>query len=735
MLSDGNTKVIQNPQIRAADGQKASLKIGDRVPVATGSYQAGVAATGVSPLVNTQFQYLDVGVNVDITPTIHADRSVTLKISMDVSSVTGSVDIGGISQPVIGQRRIDHEIRLKEGEVNLLGGILEDSDIKAVSGFPGLSNLPLFKYLVSDQHNEKHQNEIVFLVTPHVVRTPEVSASNQMPLLVGTGNTIELQPVDAAPAVATVQPVGAPGAAPAVAPSALVKQTAPQVSPASHASSVAAPVASAAAQTQAAIRPAAIQPATSGPVQLSFNPPQSTTTVGQTFTVEVMVSNARRLFSAPIQLQYDPTKLQVMNTSNGGFLAQGEQVVALAQRDDPATGTLRITAVRPPNSDGSSGSGSLVAVTFLAKADGRTTVSVARAGLRDADQQPVASSGTPAFVEINRQRRPRPRLESNNEGETERLDMAEFIMRLSDERGHVTEQVESAESEAEARERLLQQGRFVVGVKSRGVALGGNSALRKRGKIKLGRFVQFNQQLVTLLRAGLPILTGLDLLAKQQKEEYFRGLLQNVRERVKAGSLLSEAFEHQEAVPKIYTTTLLAGEKSGNLEEVLNRYVHFQRMALSFRKKLKASLIYPTLLVSMVIIMLTFLVTFVVPRFADLYSQLGAELPGLTQFMLAFGVNVHHYWLFLVAGVALLGAVVWRWAGSESGALRIDQVRLALPIVGTIWMKYQTFHVHPHDGDAALRRPAAGSGITNRGRVHPEPQTGYGCGRSGTAGT
>ncbi len=267
--------------------------------------------------------------------------------------------------------------------------------------------------------------------------------------------------------------------------------------------------------------------------------------------------------------------------------------------------------------------------------------------------------------------------------------MAEFIMRLSDERGHVTEQVESAESEAEARERLLQQGRFVVGVKSRGVALGGNSALRKRGKIKLGRFVQFNQQLVTLLRAGLPILTGLDLLAKQQKEEYFRGLLQNVRERVKAGSLLSEAFEHQEAVPKIYTTTLLAGEKSGNLEEVLNRYVHFQRMALSFRKKLKASLIYPTLLVSMVIIMLTFLVTFVVPRFADLYSQLGAELPGLTQFMLAFGVNVHHYWLFLVAGVALLGAVVWRWAGSESGALRIDQVRLALPIVGTIWMKYQ----------------------------------------------
>lgn len=401
MLSDGNTRVIQNPQIRAADGQKATLKIGDRVPIATGSFQAGVATTGVSPLVNTQFQYLDVGVNVDITPFIHADRSVTLKISMDVSSVTGSVNIGGISQPIIGQRKIDHEIRLKEGEVNMMGGILEDSDIKAISGIPGLSSLPFFKYFFSDHHTEKHQNEIVFLVTPHVVRMPEVSASNLAPLQVGTGNTIELQPVDTAPAAAVMQPAGAPSVSPAAAPPASAKQTAPKVPPASPATTVPAPAASAAVQTQAANRPAApLASATSGPVQISFNPPQSTITVGQTFTVEVLVSNARNLFSAPIQLQYDPAKLQVKNTSNSGFLAQGEQVVALAQHDDPTTGTLRITAVRPPNSGGSSGSGSLVAVTFLAKAEGRTTVSVARAGLRDADQQPVASSGTPAFVEI-----------------------------------------------------------------------------------------------------------------------------------------------------------------------------------------------------------------------------------------------------------------------------------------------------------------------------------------------
>jgi hypothetical protein len=146
--------------------------------------------------------------------------------------------------------------------------------------------------------------------------------------------------------------------------------------------------------------PAAQTSRASGPVQLSFNPRHLSTKVGQTFTVEVMVSNAQKLSSAPIQLQYEAAKLQVMNTSNGGFLGEGQQVVALAQSDDPATGALRITAVRPPNSGGASGSGSLVAITFLAKAEGQTTVSIARAGLRDTEQHSVASSGTPVFVEI-----------------------------------------------------------------------------------------------------------------------------------------------------------------------------------------------------------------------------------------------------------------------------------------------------------------------------------------------
>src|SRR5207237_1278100 len=145
LLSDTNTKLIQNPQIRALDGQKASLKIGDRVPVATGSFQPGIGGVGINPLVNTQFQYLDVGVNIDITPRVHAEGEVTLKMTLEVSSVSGTQNIGGISQPVIGQRRIEHETRLRDGEVNLVGGILEDTESNSLSGYPWLTRIPILK--------------------------------------------------------------------------------------------------------------------------------------------------------------------------------------------------------------------------------------------------------------------------------------------------------------------------------------------------------------------------------------------------------------------------------------------------------------------------------------------------------------------------------------------------------------------------------------------------------------
>ena len=193
LLSDSNTKLIQNPQIRALDGQKATLKIGDRVPVATGSFQPGIGGVGVNPLVNTQFQYLDVGVNIDITPRVHAGREVTLKMSLDISAVTSRVNIGGIDQPVIGQRKIEHEIRLKDGEVNLLGGILEDQQTKSLSGIPGLASIPILKYLFSQTNTEHRENEIVFVLIPHIIRGTEASRSNLDMLDVGTANALELR--------------------------------------------------------------------------------------------------------------------------------------------------------------------------------------------------------------------------------------------------------------------------------------------------------------------------------------------------------------------------------------------------------------------------------------------------------------------------------------------------------------------------------------------------------------
>src|SRR6266700_1129499 len=201
--------------------------------------------------------------------------------------------------------------------------------------------------------------------------------------------------------------------------------------------------------------------------------------------------------------------------------------------------------------------------------------------------------------------------------------MAEFLVKVADERGRLTQQVESGYSEAEVRERFAQQGFLVYWVKPKGVLTGGKITRRKR--VKPATFLVFNQQLLTLLKAGLPILGSLDLLIKRQKDAYFRTLLQNVLERVKGGELLSEAFAAQNVFPKIYTTTLMAGEKSGSMDEVLGRYIGFQRLALTFKKKLAVSLVYPTLLVSVVLVMLVFLVTYVVPQFAKLYEDLRPE--------------------------------------------------------------------------------------------------------------
>jgi type IV pilus assembly protein PilC len=269
--------------------------------------------------------------------------------------------------------------------------------------------------------------------------------------------------------------------------------------------------------------------------------------------------------------------------------------------------------------------------------------------------------------------------------------MAEFLIKVADERGRVLEQVENGFSASEVRDRFSQQGFLVYSVKPRGLIQGGKLNLPQRRRVKSGQFLIFNSQFLTLIRAGLTIVNSLDLLIKRQRDEFFRSTLENVRDRVKSGELLSNAFADQGVFPKMYTTTILAGEKSGNLEEVLNRYIIFQRMAQTFKKKLQASLVYPTLLIVLVICMLGFLLTYVVPKFGELYQQISAtnELPTLTIFMLSVGDFARKYILFVVIGVVLAVFLFWRWKASERGSRQVDKFRLKLPVLGGIWLKYQ----------------------------------------------
>lgn len=266
--------------------------------------------------------------------------------------------------------------------------------------------------------------------------------------------------------------------------------------------------------------------------------------------------------------------------------------------------------------------------------------------------------------------------------------MAEFLVKLADERGHLTEQLEHGYSEDEVRERVTQQGYLVYWVKPRGIFTT-SSQFGRGGRIKQSSFLIYNQQFLTLIRAGLPILTALELLIKRQKDTSLKAVLENVRERVKGGEMLSDAFEAQNMFSKMYTSTLMAGEKSGNMEEVLSRYIAFQRVAMTFRKKLAVSLVYPTLLISVVIVMVIFLITYVVPKFAELFDNMGAQLPAATVFMLAFGKFAQKYILFLLAGLAFIVFVIWRWKSTDKGADQIDRALLAMPLLGDIRLKYQ----------------------------------------------
>jgi general secretion pathway protein D len=402
VMGDTDTKLIQNPQIRSLDNQKASLKIGERLPVATGSFQPGIGGVGINPLVNTQFQYIDVGVNIDVTPHVHSDREVSLKITMEISSEIGQASIGGITQPIIGQKKVDlGEIRLKDGESSLIGGIMDDSQTKSLSGIPGLAQIPILKYLFGQTTQDHSSDETVFAITPHVIRGSEVSEINQRAIDIGTSTTISLRHANR-PQAAPAQ-TGAPATPPAnQAPTnqAPVNQAPANPSPTSQAPVNQAPAIQPSSAPAPTSQSAAPNPSAARPASFLFDPPTIQAAKGNTFVVNLLLSGAQNVHTVPVQLDYDPKLLQLVNVVNGGFLSQDGQMVTLAHREDDAKGESTITASRPSGAGGVSGQGAVVTITFQAKADGQTPLTITRGGARDPGLQQITVNGAQASVTV-----------------------------------------------------------------------------------------------------------------------------------------------------------------------------------------------------------------------------------------------------------------------------------------------------------------------------------------------
>jgi general secretion pathway protein D len=396
LLTDTATKILQNPELRAVDGQSAKLKIGDRVPVATGSFQAGVgvgstAGAGfVNPLVNTQFQYIDVGVNLDITPHVHPNHDVSMKVSVEISAVTGQASIGGITQPIISQRKVEHEIRLKEGEVSILGGLISRVDQRTLNGWPGLAKIPVMRYLFSSDNVDHQEDDVLIVLTPRIVRMPDWTKTNlraisagtesfpgarrEMDVKAPTANPTPAQEVPPGPQGAPQGPAGVPGA-----------PTAPgQPSPAPGA-----------ATTPGGPPQAQV----SGP-RIRFEPSTMNLSPGQTATIGVVVDNVTDLFSVPMLLQYNPAIISVEEVRHGGFLSGGTQEIAIVQRVDKEHGQAIISATRQPNTPGVNGSGTLLGVVVKAIAPGTTNLSIVQVNAKDSQQKPIPLVTSEATLKV-----------------------------------------------------------------------------------------------------------------------------------------------------------------------------------------------------------------------------------------------------------------------------------------------------------------------------------------------
>ena len=410
LLTDADTRTLQNPEVRAVDGEKATLKIGSRIPIASGSFSSGiggvgggVGGAGISPLVSTQFTYVDVGVNMELQPTIHYDNDVTLKMKIEISNVVNYQNLGGINQPVIGQRMIEQTIRMADGQPTLLGGILQHSKTLTVGGTPGLGEIPLLKYLFSSQQTETVNTEIVFLLIPHVVRGADLTLQNLRSIDTGTGSTVQLNRVPVAVALAELKkptPAAAPtGPQPAAM---IVSQAANQLEQNAQAANQVPSAQVNTGQPAAASSNTSPAPAAASlgmPLQLTLQPTISTQKVGSSFPLVVHLDNAKDLFDVPMEVHYDPRLLTLINVDTGDLLSKDGQTLALAHRDD-GIGNVTISISRPPGIKGVDGSGSICALTFQAKAPGDATVSLVKAAAHNSGAHILPVLGSSAVVHV-----------------------------------------------------------------------------------------------------------------------------------------------------------------------------------------------------------------------------------------------------------------------------------------------------------------------------------------------
>jgi general secretion pathway protein D len=405
LLTSSDTRILQNPRIRATDGQRANLKIGQRIPVATGSYNAGVS-TGVASIgVQTQFTYLDVGVEIDITPTVHYDHQVTLKAKMQVSSQQGSVTISGVTEPIIGQNVVEQVIQLKEAEPSILAGLVTKQDNRSASGTPGLGEIPFFKYFFASNSREVQENEIVFLLIPHIVRESVLSRLNTRAIDTGTGQSIELRRDDlAARELNELTParpaqIGQPTSA-ANAASAAVQQMKQQAAPVTPPPPGTTPTPPAPGTTPNPAQPQGQTPTPpSSPISLTVAPPTGDQAVGSTFQVAIRAANATDLYAVPLQIQFNPAVLQLVNVDAGDLLARDGQAVSIVHRDE-GNGLVTISTSRPPNVAGVTGQGSVATLTFKAVAAGDSNLALVKVGARNSAQANLPAVGSQAVVHV-----------------------------------------------------------------------------------------------------------------------------------------------------------------------------------------------------------------------------------------------------------------------------------------------------------------------------------------------